>query len=232
MTEVARWLAALSTLAGLGLSLGLNPALYAATADVLAQNTRIVTRIGWMIAGLAVGASALYALLQGFDPTALVTAAEERATEAVRDARVDAAAGALFLVGAVAVTGWKLREPTRPPRAATAAPRTRTWSYFVLGLGCSVVGFTTLPILYLAGRVTDGVTGEPVLRIAAFAVFLVALAAPFAGLAGAWSLFPATASRIERIYARLTRADHRLLYAGILAAAGLVCLTVALLPVR
>ncbi|SIS11309.1 hypothetical protein [Microbacterium sp. RURRCA19A] len=67
---------------------------------------------------------------------------------------------------------------------------------------------------------------------AAGTLFLVGVAASFAGVAGAWSLFPATASRIERIYARLRRTDHRLLYAGILAAAGLVRLTVALLPVR
>lgn len=232
MTDVVRWLAALSTLVGLGLSLGLNPALYAATADVLAQNTRVARRIGWMIGGLAVGATLLYALLQSFDPTALVSAAEERTTDALRDARVDAVAGALFLTAAVGVAGWKLREPIRRPRAATAAPRTRTWSYFLLGLGCSVVGFTTLPIMYMTGRVTEGVTGDPVLRLAAFAVFLVALAAPFAGLAGAWSLFPSAASRVEGFYGRLARTDHRWLYAGVLAVAGIACLVVALLPMR
>ena len=232
VTDVARWLAALTTLVGLGLSLGLNPALYAATADVLAQNTRVVSRIGWMIGGLAVGATLLYVLLQSFDPTALVAAAEERATEAVRDSRVDAIAGVLFLIGAAVVAGWKLRDPLRAPRTATTVPRTRTWSYFVLGLGCSIVGFTTLPIMYMTGRVTEGVTADPALRIAAFVVFLIALAAPFAGLAGAWSLFPSAASRVEGIYGRLAQADHRWLYAGVLAGVGVACLVFAVLPVR
>ncbi|MFM2719791.1 hypothetical protein [Microbacterium mcarthurae (nom. nud.)] len=232
MTDVARWAAALSTLVGLGLSLGLNPALYAATTTVLAQNTRVASRIGGMIAGLAVGATALYFLLQSFDPTALVSAAEERASEAVRDARVDAVAGAVFLVGAAAVAVWKLRSPIPTPRTAPVTARTRPWSYVALGLGCSVIGFTTLPIMYMTGRVTEGVTADPALRLVAFAVFLVALAAPFAGLAGAWSLFPSTAARVNLVYARLARTDHRWLYAGLLAGAGLACFGFALLPVR
>lgn len=232
MSDVARWVAALSTLVGLGLSLGLNPALYAATTNVLAQNTRVAPRIGGMIVGLAVGATVLYFLLQTFDPTALVTAAETRATDAVRDTWVDALAGALFLVGAVGVGGWKLREPKRPPRVATIAPRTRTWSYVALGLGCSVIGFTTLPIMYMTGRVTEGVTADPLLRIAAFVVFLVALAAPFAGLAGVWSFFPSAAARVNGIYARLARTDHRWLYTGVLAGAAVGCFVLALLPAR
>ncbi|MCT2084876.1 hypothetical protein M3D75_01965 [Microbacterium enclense] len=232
MTDVARWAAALSTLVGLGLSLGLNPALYAATTSVLAQNTRIASRIGGMIVGLALGATALYFLLQTFDPTALVSAAEERASAAVRDARVDAIAGALFLVGAASVVVWKVRAPARPPRPAAAAPRTRPWSYVALGLACSVVGFTTLPIMYMTGRVTEGLSADPALRLAAFAVFLAALAAPFAGLAGAWTLFPSAATTVNGAYARLARTDHRWLYAGVLAAVALTCFGFALVPVR
>lgn len=231
MTDVARWIAALSTLAGLGLTLGLNPALYAATVDALAQNTRVATRVGGMIGGLFVGATALYLALQSFDPTALVAVAEERANDAVRDARVDAIAAAVFLLAALAILGWRVRQPVRAVKAtASTPPRSRVWSSFVLGLGCSIIGFTTLPIMYMTGRVTDGVTGDPVLRIAAFAVFLVALALPFAGMAGLWSFFPDAGRRVSAVYARVSHADHRLLAAAVLAAAGVACLVLAVMP--
>ena len=83
MDDLARWAAALTTMVGLGLTLGLNPALYGATADMLAQNTRVPARMGWMVGGLATGATILYLLLQSFDPTEFVAAAERSTTEAV-----------------------------------------------------------------------------------------------------------------------------------------------------
>jgi len=230
--DLGRWAAALTTLAGLGLTLGLNPALYGATADMLAQNVRVVSRMAWMVGGLATGATILYLLLQGFDPTEFVTAAERGTTEAVLDRRVDLAAGALFLAGAAIIAVWRVRVPVRRVRPHPARSRAHSWSYYVLGVSCSIIGFTTLPIMYMTGRVADGVSDHPALRWLAYAVFLVALAAPFVLLATAWRHFPATAARVNGYYTRAIDMDHRWLYVGVLGVAGLACVVLGVLPGR
>lgn len=232
MDDLARWAAALTTMVGLGLTLGLNPALYGATADMLAQNTRVPARMGWMVGGLATGATILYLLLQSFDPTEFVAAAERGTTEAVLDRRVDLIAGTLFLLGAVAVAWWKLRVPVRSPARRPVQARAHSWSYYVLGVSCSVIGFTTLPIMYMTGRIADGVSDHPLLRWLAYAVFLVALAAPFVLLATAWIHFPTTAARVNRVYSHLIDMDHRWVYATVLAVAGVACLVLGVLPGR
>lgn len=232
MDDLARWTAALLTMTGLGLTLGLNPALYGATADMLAQNTRVPTRMAWMIGGLATGATILYLLLQSFDPTEFVAAAERQTSEAVLDRRVDLVAGIVFLAGAVGMTTWRLRVPVRPSVRKSAPARAHSWSYYVLGVTCSIVGFTTLPIMYMTGRVADGVSDHPALRWLAYLVFLAALAAPFVLLATAWMRFPATAARVNRVYARVIDEDHRAVYAVVLAVAGVSCLVLGVLPGR
>lgn len=232
MDDLARWTAALTTMVGLGVTLGLNPALYAATADALAQNTRVTARVGWMVAGLATGATVLYLVLQSVDPTEFVSAAERRTTDAVLDRRVDLAAGAVFLVGALAMGLWRMRTPERMPHRKAPSPQARGWSSYVLGVSCSIIGFTTLPIMYMTGRVADGVSEHPLLRWLAYAVFLVALAAPFVLLATAWSRFPTTAARVNRVYVRMISADHRMLYAVVLAVAGVACVILGVVPGR
>ncbi|MDQ1124914.1 hypothetical protein [Microbacterium trichothecenolyticum] len=232
MDDIARWAAALMTMIGLGLTLGLNPALYGATAEMLAQNTRIAARMAWMIGGLASGATLLYVLLQSFDPAEFVAVAQRRTAEAVLDRRVDLTAGALFLVGAAAMAWWKVRVPIRPRARTPAKSRSRSWSYYVLGISCSVIGFTTLPIMYMTGRVADGVSDHPLLRWLAYAVFLVALAAPFVLLATAWVHFPTTAARVNRVYTRVIDMDHRWVYAAVLGVAGVACLVLGVMPWR
>lgn len=232
MDDLTRWTAALTTLVGLGLTLGLNPALYGATADMLAQNVRVIPRMAFMVAGLATGATILYLALQSFDPTEFVSAAERQAAEAVLDRRVDLAAGALFLAGAAAMVVWRLRVPIRAPRTKPVKSRAHSWSYYVLGVSCSVIGFTTLPIMYMTGRIADGVSDHPALRWTAYAVFLVALAAPFVLLATAWLHFPATAARVNGYYTRAIDMDHRWLYAGVLAVAGIACVVLGVVPGR
>jgi cytochrome c biogenesis protein CcdA len=222
--DVARWIAALTTLVGFGLMMGFNPALYGATADMLARNTRVAARMTWMLLGLAAGATTLYLVLQSFDPTGLVTTVEQRADAAVLSRRVDVIAGAVFLVGAAAVAWWRLRVPERSTREKPAKAAARSWNYFLLGLGSSVIGFTTLPIMYMTGRVAAGVTDDPLLRLLAYGVFLVALAGPFVALAGAWSRFPVAAARLTRYYTHAIGLDYRWLYAGVLAGAGVACI--------
>lgn len=232
MDDLARWSAALLTMVGLGLTLGLNPALYGATADMLAQNTRVASRMAWMVAGLAVGATVLYLVLQSVDPTEFVAAAERQTTDAVLDRGVDLAAGAVFLLGAAAMTVWKLRTPVRRAHVKPVATRAHAWSYAVLGASCSVIGFTTLPIMYMTGRVADGVSDHPLLRWLAYGVFLVALAAPFVLLATAWTRFPTAAARVNRVYTHVIDMDHRGVYAAVLGVAGVACIALGVWPGR
>lgn len=233
MPDIARWIVALSTLIGLGLALGLNPALYGATADMLARNKQVPARMTWMIVGLFTGATILYLLLQSFNPTGLVTLVERSADAAVLSRRVDLIAGGVFLVAAVAVVWWRLRVPLRPARAAgSVKARTRSVGYFWLGLSCSVIGFTTLPIMYTTGRVAAGLSPEPLPRLLAYGVFLVGLAAPFVLLAGVWSRFPTAGASVSRVYDRVLHVDFRWAYAAILALAGFVCIGFGVLAGR
>ncbi|MFC5124003.1 hypothetical protein ACFPRL_11545 [Pseudoclavibacter helvolus] len=69
LDEVLRWGTSLLTLCGFGLAMGLNPALYAATGDVLARNVDVSKRLAWMLLGLAVGTTTLLLVFRSFDPT-------------------------------------------------------------------------------------------------------------------------------------------------------------------
>lgn len=233
MHELAKWVVALSTLVGFGLTLGLNPALYGATADMLARNVQVAARMTWMVAGLATGATALFALLQTFDPTDLVTAVRGDVDAALLSRTVDLIVGAVFLLAAVPIAWWALRVPNRPARPERVrAQSARAISYFPLGLSCAVVGFTTLPIMYMTGRVTAGLSDDIGLRLAAYAVFLVALVGPFLALAWIWSRFPAISGRVTALYARAMHGDYRWLSAAILAVAGLVFIGLGLFAER
>lgn len=232
MHDIGRWTVALSTLIGLGLALGLNPALYGATADMLARNTQVAARMAWMVGGLATGATILFVALQSFNPTNLVAAAEREADALALSRTVDLIAGGVFLAAAIGVVIWRLRVPRRAASARSAQARAHPGSYFWLGLSCSIVGFTTLPIMYTTGRVTAGLSDEVVPRILAYAVFLLALIAPFVLLAGLWSRLPGTAAFVSRTYDRLIHLDFRWTYAVVLAVAGIVCLGFGLLAGR
>lgn len=233
MQDLARWLVALSTLVGFGLTMGLNPALYGATADMLARNLHVAARMSWMVAGLATGATVLFALLQTFDPTNLVLAIRGDVDTALLSRAVDATVGAVFLIMAVVVAGWVLRVPTRPVRPVRArAQNAPAISYFPLGLSCAVIGFTTLPIMYMTGRVTAGLTEHIALRIAAYVVFLIALVGPFLVLAWIWSRFPTLSGRVTELYARITHGDYRWASAALLGAAGLVFIGLAVFAGR
>ncbi|WP_322411767.1 GAP family protein [Microbacterium invictum] len=232
MHDLGRWVVTLSTLIGLGLALGLNPALYGATADMLARNTQVAARTAWMVGGLATGATILFVALQSFNPAHLVALAERDADALALSRTVDLIAGGVFLAAAAGVAVWRLRVPRRPDAARPARTHAHPGSYFWLGLSCSIVGFTTLPIMYTTGRLTAGVSDEILPRILAYAVFLLALIAPFVLLAGVWSRLPGAAGFVSRAYDRLIHLDLRWTYAIVLAVAGVVCLGFGLVAGR
>lgn len=233
MQDLARWVVALSTLVGFGLTMGLNPALYGATADMLARNMHVAARMSWMVAGLATGATALFALLQTFDPTNLVIAIRGDVDAALLSRVVDFVVGAIFLAIAALIAWWVFRVPTRPIRPAWArAENAPAITYFPLGLSCAVIGFTTLPIMYMTGRVTAGLTSHLGLRLTAYAVFLVALVGPFLVLAWIWSRFPTISRHVTEFYARITHGDYRWASVALLGVAGLVFIGLGLFAER
>lgn len=229
MNEIVKLVTALPVLIGFGLALGLNPALYGATADTLARNQNVWGRLAWMIAGLATGATVLVLLLHSFDPRNLETMLRNKVDAAILSRNVDLIAGIVFLVAALAIVVWKRRVralPTKPARVPKQ--NAASLSFFSLGLSCSIIGFTTLPIMYLTGRMVTGVSEDLPLRLLAYGVFLVSLAAPFLLLAWTWTRFPRLASKVTDSYAKAQHWDYRGVTAAFLAVAGLVLIVLAL----
>ena len=225
MGHTAGLLGAGLSLLGFGLAMGLNPALYAATVDMLARAKNPGRRLTLMIAGLFTGATALFFALQGLNPDHLVKVVETDLDKAVMDRLVDAVAGGVFIGAGLVLAAWRVHEPQLKQKAPKKPKENAgIWSYFVLGLGASVIGFTTLPIMYLVGRVIAAATHALALKAALYALFLVALAAPFLLLAFAWSRFLKFTDAFSRYYARLLKFDYRTIAAvlSVLVGAALI----------
>lgn len=233
MHVLAPWLVALPALLGFGLAMGFNPALYGAAADILARNAQVLPRMSCLVGGLAAGATVLFLLLQGFDPASLVATVRGDVDAALVRRSVDLIAGGVFLAAALPVVWWRIRVPTRPARPARA-PRenARLVSYVTLGLSCAFIGFTTWPIMYLTGRVVAGLSPDPMLRLLAYGVFLVALIGPFLALTWVWSRFPQLSTRITRSYTAVVHRDYRWAFAVLLVLTGLVLLGLGLFAGR
>lgn len=222
---------AVVSLAGFGFTLGMNPALYGATVDLLARSKKPVVRLTWLLAGLMVGATGLFFVLQTLNPEHLVNTAKQDLDEAILNRIVDAVAGALFIIAGLAVLVWRLRVPTMPHKSGKA-PKENSglWSYFILGMGSAIIGFTTLPIMYLTGRVVTAATDNLALRAGLYAVFLLALIGPFALLAFVWSRFPKFSAAFQRQYTRLLSSDYRYLLAALGILIGAVFVGLAVWP--
>ena len=228
MSQILTWVTTLAALSGFGLSLGLNPALYGATADMLARGLPVRARLAFMISGLWVGATALFLVLQTFNPTSLVSTIKHRAQDELFNRTVDLTAGIVFLVLAGGISVWTAyarTPPARPPKPVKQ--NARPMGYFFIGLSSAVIGFTTLPIMYLVGRMTTTLTPQLVPRIIAYSIFLVALSSPFIVIAWAWSRFPTHTERISSLYTRTLQRDYRWPAAAVCALAGIVFLVFA-----
>lgn len=152
--ELLKWIGALAMLTGFALTMGGNPALYAATADMLARKTRWLPRIIWMTAGLALGSTVLFAIFQFVNPNSFVHAVRGRVDDLLLNIWVDLVAGVVFLLAAAGIAAWRILRPTLPVRAPSEPkPDAKPYSYFVISVSSSIIGFTTLPVMYLTGRV-------------------------------------------------------------------------------
>ncbi len=130
---VLQWGASLLTLCGFGLAMGLNPALYASTGDLLARNIDVGRRLGWMLLGLALGATVLLLVFRSFDPTTLVTTLRGSLDTALLNRTLDLIVGTIFLVSATAVLIWRARvhdfpkKPTTGSKPRASAAGASTW---------------------------------------------------------------------------------------------------------
>ena len=210
MHEVTGWLAAMPTLVGLALGLGLNPALYGATADILARGRNVRGRLTLLLAGLACGATVLVLVLHGVNPANLVAGVRDRGNAVVENRLVDLIVVVILLLAACAMLLWLRRVPHPPHKPRPESDRDKpVLSLFVLGFSSAIVGFTTLPIMYLTGRLVVGVSPDIALRLVAYAVFLVALVAPFILLAFIWSRFPRASGKVTELYGPILAWDFR-----------------------
>lgn len=220
MTASIHWGPALITLVGFGLGMGVNPALYGAMADMLARNVQAMAKLWWMLAGLAVGATLLLLIFHSFNPASIVAASKGKVDALLVNQTVDTVAAVVFVLAAIVVLLWKRRIPVLPVKPKRAPkPGARPFNYFFLGLG-ACIGFTTIPIMYLTGRLIAGVTSDLLLRGLAYGVFLAALAAPFLAVAWVWSRIPKLSDRITHFYASAQGWDYRIALTVLLAATG------------
>lgn len=210
MQDVLKWIAAVPSLVGFGLALGLNPALYGATADILARGRSVRPSLTMLLSGLVAGATVLVLVLHGANPANLVSGVRERGDAVIENDLIDLIVAVILLLAASAMLLWVRRvpEPPRKPRRETDVS-TPPASLFVLGFSSAIIGFTTLPIMYLTGRLVVSISSDIVLRLVAYAVFLVALVAPFVLLAWIWSRFPTASGKVTELYGRILAWDFR-----------------------
>lgn len=223
MQEVLKWLSALPMLLGIGLSLGNNPAMYGAVIDMLARTPRALPRLLWLLGGLVIGCTILFVLFLFFNPTDFVTLVRGKVDHMVLNRAVDIAGGIVCFALAAELWMWHVRVPvraTKPPKPKNANPR--MLGYFSIGLSSGIVGFTTLPLMYLTGRVISGLTSDWEWKVLAYAFFLVALTGPFFLIAWAWRTFPKVSVKISAVYQRVITWDYRIVAAIILALGGLL----------
>ncbi|MHA3684951.1 hypothetical protein ACXR2W_11925 [Leucobacter sp. HY1908] len=228
MQDFIAWVSGVAVLIGFALSMGTHPATYGATTDMLARKTRWLPRLCFMSAGLMVGATLLFTLFQFINPDSFVHRVEGALDRSIHNHSVDVFVGVSCLAAAAGVLVWRYVQPVLPFKPAKeSAPKSHLLSYFVIGLSSAIVGFTTLPVMYLTGQVVTKLSPHLVPRAVAYGIFLFFLVAPFFAIAIIWTRMPSLAIKISAIYQRLLRWDYRILVAVILALAGIAALAFA-----
>ena len=216
-------------LIGFALTLGTHPATYGATVDMLARKTRWLPRVLWMSIGLIVGATTLFTLFQFVNPDAFVHRLVGDLDRFALNHTVEIVVGVGCLLAASGVGIWRLAQPKLSVKTPQE-PKSQSLfaGYFVIGFSAAIVGFTTLPVMYLVGRIVTGLSPHLGIRAAGYGVFLFFLVAPFFVIALLWTRFPALTQRVYPIYMRALAWDYRWWVAGLLAVCGVGLLGYAL----
>ncbi|HMS37268.1 MAG TPA: hypothetical protein PKA93_08920, partial [Arachnia sp.] len=193
--DLIRLAGAAVSLLGLGLVMGISPTLIAVALRVLAEVHRPNRAIGFMLAGLTVGSTALLLVLQIVDPRSFEALLTHDAEGVLVRRGVDLTAGSLFLVASVFL--WvHARAPLRP-REPRRSPTGTPWEMMLIGALNAVVSVSGVATMYLTARLLRGASEDDVIRAIGYAVFVVALVSPYVLLAWAWERFPAGSRRLS-----------------------------------
>ncbi len=205
--DLIRFAGAIVGLIGLGVVMGFSPTLIAVALRVLTHASRPDRAIGCMLIGLVIGSTVLLLLLQIVDPRSFETLVDDDVEKVLVRRSVDLTAGVLFVLASL-VMGLRARRPRRP-RKPRRTPADRPWAMLLIGASNAVIGVSGIATMYLTARIIRGVSDDDTIRVVSYAVFVVALVAPYVALAWAWKRFPRVSSRITGIFARIAATDLR-----------------------
>lgn len=220
-SDAARLAAVCVSLLGLGLVAGTSPTFYALVLRLLGREDRGRRSLTFLLAGYAVGTTLLALALQVVDPRTIETVLRGRVERAAIDRGVDVAAGVILLLVGVYALRRSTRGRVRSPKVATVP---RPGRLFVVGLLDAAVSISSLAPVYVAARTVRGASEDDLVRLAVFGVFLAAVLGPYLLLAWAWGRFPAVASILQRLFARLSALDPYRLAGVVLVVAGVAFL--------
>lgn len=227
LPDLLRWCVAAISLIGLGLSMGFSPTLYGVSIHLLTREPQPTIAIRWMVGGLVAGSTVLLLLFQFVDPEYLEDLLRHSVDHLLLKRGIDLVAGVLLIIVA-AVLALRIREDRIGPRDRTVkegvAGGTKPGRHrriFLIGLPNTVIGVSGFATMYLTARVVSAASEHLLIRLAFYALFVAALAAPYLVVAQLWMRFPRFADRVTSGYQRIARRDFRIPAAVAMSVIGL-----------
>lgn len=215
------------------LAMGLRPEIHAATAELLARGESVLQKLTWMMAGLALGATLMFVVLQFVNPTNFLKFLHTEIDKTIINSRIELITGAAFVGIGMGIAVWRIVRPH--PRSkgtrtqAKQATKASAIMHFSIGLASPIFAFTSWPVMYLVVRTISASDERLFVRILVFALFLLLLITPYMLLAWAWPRFPAFAQWAHSGYIRLSHADWRLILSAVCTLSGLSIIAFQLL---
>ena len=94
----------------------------------------------------------------------------------------------------------------------------------LIGALNAVVSVSGVATMYLTARLIRGASDNDILRVAGYAIFVLALVSPYVLLAWVWERFPRVSRRLSAFFGRLAAADLRPAEAALTSLVGLIFL--------
>lgn len=211
--DMLRFAGAVASLVSIGVFMGFSPLLVAVSLGLLARVKRAIRALTFLLLGLIIGATFILLVLQVFDPRSLQAVLSNDVEKLAVRSSVDLTAGTLFLI--VAVIMWlRLKKPPRPkkpPKELQGKP----WEMTLIGFSDTVFAFSGFATMYVVARILRSISDDAAVRVLAYAIFVIAMVAPYVLLAWAWKRFPTISSAIVRFFSRVAAADYRPWAAGV-----------------
>ena len=220
--DLIRLAGATLSLLGLGVVMGVSPTLIAVTLRVLTEIQQPNRPIGFMLAGLTAGSTALLLVLQIVDPRSFEALLKHDVEGVLVRRSVDLTAGALFLVASVPM--WVRARAPRKPRAPKPPPTGNPWEMVLIGALNAVVSVSGIATMYLTARLIRGASDADLIRATGYVIFVLALVSPYVLLAWVWERFPRVSRRLSAFFGRLAAADLRPAEAALTSLVGLIFL--------